>query len=162
MRKIAIYLFINTLLISSLFSQKNIPNINLKTIDGKTINISEIISDDAFYIISFWATWCVPCINELDAINKIIDDWNKKYNIKVLAISTDDSRSEKRVRPLINGKKWKFEVYMDSNHYLKRALNISGIPHTITSTGSIIINRRVGYSPGEEKKLYDLISNYSK
>ena len=162
MRKIAIYLFINTLLISYVFSQKNIPNINLKTVDGKTINISEIISDDAFYIISFWATWCVPCINELDAINKIIDDWNKKYNIKVLAISTDDSRSEKRVRPLINGKKWKFEVYMDSNHYLKRALNISGIPHTITTIGSIIINRRVVYSPGEEKKLYDLISNYNK
>ena len=95
MRKISIYLFINTLLISSIFSQKNIPNINLKSIDGKNINVSEIISDDTFYIISFWATWCVPCINELDAINKIIEDWNKKYNIKVLAVSIDDARSKK-------------------------------------------------------------------
>ena len=115
-----------------------------------------------FSIISFWATWCIPCINELDAINELYDSWNENNSIKVLAISTDDARSKKRVRPMISGKNWAFDVYLDTNQNFKRSLNISGIPHTIIAYGSKIIHRRIGYSPGEEKDLLKIISNYKQ
>ena len=150
------------LFIYSVNAQENIPNTTLKTISGKSIESSEILNDEGFSIISFWATWCIPCINELDAINELYDSWNKNYNIKVLAISTDDARSKKRVRPMISGKNWVFDVYLDTNQNFKRSLNISGIPHTIIAYGSKIIHRRIGYSPGEEKDLLKVISNYKQ
>ena len=78
----------------------------------------------------------------------------------MVAISTDDSRTKKRVRPMINGKDWDFKILLDENHDLKRALNIVGIPHTLITKGSEIILRRVGYSPGEEAELYEFIKNY--
>ena len=150
------------LFIYSVNAQENIPNTTLKTISGKSIESSEILNDEGFSIISFWATWCIPCINELDAINELYDSWNKNYNIKVLAISTDDARSKKRVRPMVSGKNWVFDVYLDTNQNFKRSLNISGIPHTIIAYGSKIIHRRIGYSPGEEKDLLKVISNYKQ
>ena len=52
---------------------------------------------------------------------------NENYNIKVLALSTDDARSKKRVRPMVSGKNWSFEVYSDTNQEFKRSLNVSGI-----------------------------------
>ena len=143
-------------------SQKVIPDIGLKTLNGKSIKSSQAINQDGFTIISFWATWCIPCINELDAINEVISDWNEKENITVLAISTDDSRSKKRVRPLINGKDWVFDVISDSNQDFKRALGVVGIPHTIVTYKSEIIHRRIGYTPGEEEDLFQVISNYKK
>tara|TARA_B100001027_G_C16240843_1_gene319318 strand:+ start:489 stop:977 length:489 start_codon:yes stop_codon:yes gene_type:complete len=143
-------------------SQKVIPDIGLKTLNGKSIKSSQAINQDGFTIISFWATWCIPCINELDAINEVISDWNKKENITVLAISTDDSRSKKRVRPLINGKDWVFDVISDSNQDFKRALGVVGIPHTIVTYKSEIIHRRIGYTPGEEEDLFQVISNHKK
>ena len=105
-----IFSLILCLFVYSSSSQKFIPEIGLETLNGESIKSLEAINQDGFTIISFWATWCIPCINELDAINEVISDWNKKEDITVLAISTDDSRSKKRVRPLINGKNWIFGI----------------------------------------------------
>ena len=58
---------------------------------------------------------------------------------------------------MVNGKNWNFEILMDENQDLKRALNITGIPHTIVTKGSRIIYRRIGYKPGEENDLYEFI-----
>ena len=157
-----IFFVIICLFTCSLSSQKFVPDIGLKTLNGESIKSIQAINQDGFTIISFWATWCIPCINELDAINEVITDWNKKEDITVLAISTDDSRSKKRVRPLINGKDWIFDVISDTNQEFKRALGVVGIPHTIVTYKSEIIHRRIGYTPGEEEDLFDVISNYKK
>ena len=143
-------------------SQKFIPEIGLKTLNGESIKSIQAINQNGFTIISFWATWCIPCINELDAINKVINEWNQKEDITVLAISTDDSRSKKRVRPLINGKDWIFDVISDTNQEFKRAMGVVGIPHTIVTYKSEIIHRRIGYTPGEEEDLFEVISNYNE
>ena len=143
-------------------AQENVPNVDLRTIGGKSLKSIDILNNEGFSIISFWATWCIPCINELDAINDLYDSWNEKYNIKVVAVSTDDARSKKRVRPMVSGKNWAFNVYSDTNQEFKRSLNISGIPHTIVTYKSEIIHRRIGYSPGEEKDLLKIISDYKQ
>ena len=143
-------------------AQENVPNVDLRTIGGKSLKSIDILNNEGFSIISFWATWCIPCINELDAINDLYDSWNEKYNIKVVAVSTDDARSKKRVRPMVSGKNWAFDVYVDTNQEFKRSLNVSGIPHTIVVYGSKIIHRRIGYTPGEEKDLLNIISKYNQ
>ena len=143
-------------------SQKFIPDLGLKTLNGESVRSVQAINQNGFTIISFWATWCIPCINELDAINEVISEWSKKEDITVLAISTDDSRSKKRVKPLINGKDWGFDVISDTNQDFKRAMGVVGIPHTIVTYKSEIIHRRIGYTPGEEEDLFDVISNHKK
>ena len=158
MKKIVFVLF---LIGNSLISQEKFPEIFLKTINGKPINSKTTYNDDGLTIYSFWATWCVPCINELDNINLEIEKW-KEAKVKIVAISTDDSRTKRRIRPLINGKKWDFfDVLIDENHNLKRALNINGIPHTIVTKGRNIIYRKIGYKPGDENNLYDFVLNNS-
>jgi len=152
-----IFIFLFFISITSLKSQDKIPSIFLKTIEGKSINSKSTYNKSGLTIYSFWATWCVPCINELDAINKDFDKWKLETNVKLIAISTDDARTKRRVRPLVNGKKWNFDVLVDENQALKRALNINGIPHTIVTKGSKIIYRKIGYKPGEENDLYKFI-----
>ncbi|MBT6448748.1 MAG: TlpA family protein disulfide reductase [Flavobacteriaceae bacterium] len=132
------------------------PNMYIKTIEGKSINTKSTYNKKGLTVYSFWATWCVPCINELDDIHKEIEKWDDA-NVKIVAISTDDSRTKRRVRPMVNGKKWNFEILLDENQALKRALNINAIPHTIVTKGTRIIYRRIGYKPGEENHLYDFI-----
>ncbi|MFQ3352093.1 MAG: peroxiredoxin [Candidatus Marivariicella framensis] len=141
----------------TLSSQNKMPNVILKTIEGKTVNSKSTSNKNGLTIYSFWATWCVPCINELDAINKDFDKWKLETNVKLVAVSTDDARTKRRVRPLVNGKKWNFDVLVDENQAFKRALNINGIPHTIVTKGSKIIYRKIGYKPGEEEDLYKFI-----
>ena len=147
------------LLSVSILSQNIVPNTKLKNLESEFIYTNDVLAENNFYIVSFWATWCIPCINELDAIVDIYEEL-KKDNIEVIAISTDDARTKKRVRPMINGKDWNFKILLDENHDLKRALNIVGIPHTIITKGTKIIYRRIGYSPGEEVDLFEFIREY--
>lgn len=143
-------------------SQKTIPNIPIETFKSTYTTMNKELDEEKFYILSFWATWCVPCINELDALNEVYDELSDKLNFKVLAISTDDARTKRRVRPLVNGKSWKFDVLLDENHDLKRALNISGLPHTVITKQNQILHRRVGYAPGEELDLLDKLREYER
>jgi len=138
-------------------AQKNIPDVALKTLEGKNTSILSEIDNEKITVLSFWATWCVPCINELDAISDIYEQWQEDLNVEVIAVSTDDSRTQKRIRPMINGKGWEYKILLDKNNDLKRALNISAIPHTIIIKGKNILYRRSGYSAGVEDELHDFI-----
>ncbi len=148
-------ILIAVLLLSSnvLLSQNILPNVAIKTLDGKTIQTSEL-SKDRPIIISLWATWCVPCKNELDAINDVYIDWQDETGVTLYAISVDDSRTIKRVKPLVNGKDWDFEVLLDTNQDLKRALGVSTIPVTLIVKDNKIVYRHSGYTAGAEDELY--------
>jgi thiol-disulfide isomerase/thioredoxin len=153
-------LFLFCLILSTVaFSQKSIPNSTLRTLDGKFVKIQDEISNDKITVLSFWATWCVPCINELDAISEIYDDWQENINMELIAVSTDDSRTQKRIKPMISGKDWPYKILLDKNQELKRALNISTIPQTYILKGSKIIYIHSGYSPGVEDELYQIIKD---
>jgi thiol-disulfide isomerase/thioredoxin len=143
------------------FSQTTIPNITLNTLNGKSVKIQDEISKDKITILSFWASWCVPCINELDAISEVYEDWQEDFNMELIAISTDDARTQKRIRPMVNGKGWPYKILLDKNQELKRALNISTIPQIIILKDSKIIYIHSGYSPGVEDEFYDIIKENS-
>lgn len=143
-------------------SSQELPNIALKNTDGKLISIKELADSNTIKVFSFWATWCVPCINELDAISDVYEEWQDSTNVEIIAISTDDSRTKKRVKPLVNGKDWEYKILFDDNQELKRALNIAILPYLVVVKQGKIIYSRSGYTPGSEDDLYKIIKNYSK
>lgn len=136
-------------------AQNNLPDLSLTSIDGKSISLkNEFNEKDKLYVFSFWATWCAPCINELDELNDVQALWKKEANFEIIAISTDDARTQKRVKPLINGKGWDYKILLDTNQDLKRALSIVNIPYTIVVKNSKIVHIQNGYVPGSEIELF--------
>jgi thiol-disulfide isomerase/thioredoxin len=139
------------------FAQKMLPDVILTNLKGNSVSILDEIDLNKVTIVNFWATWCIPCINELEAINDIYEDWQEDLNIELIAVSTDDSRTQKRVRPLVNGKDWPYKILFDKNHDLKRSLNIPSVPYTIIVFENKILFRKSGYTPGSEYELYEFI-----
>jgi peroxiredoxin len=142
------------------FSQTKMPDVTLKDLNNNAVNVySDFAEKDKIYVFSFWATWCVPCINELEAINEVYADWKKELNIEVVAVSIDDSRTQKRVKPLVNGKGWEYRMLLDSNQDFKRALSIANVPYTIVVKNQKIVHIQNGYSQGAEKELFTLLKS---
>lgn len=136
-------------------AQKQMPIISLKSDENKSFNIkSDFNEKDKIYVFTFWATWCAPCLNELDAIKEHYKDWTKEINMEVIAVSIDDSRTQKRVKPLLNGKNWPYKVLLDTNQDLKRALSIANVPYTVVVKNQKIVYVHNGYSQGAEKELF--------
>lgn len=152
MKKFALLLLLTSF---NLFSQNNLPDLNLSDLEGKKVSLKNDFSEkDKLYVFSFWATWCAPCINELDEMNDVQEEWKKDLNFEVIAVSTDDSRTQKRVKPLINGKGWEYKILLDTNQDFKRALSIVNIPYTIVVKNNQIVHIQNGYVPGSEEELY--------
>jgi thiol-disulfide isomerase/thioredoxin len=138
------------------YSQKNLPDLNLSTLDGKKVSLkNDFTEKDKLYIFSFWASWCAPCINELDEMNEVQAEWKKTINFEVIAVATDDTRTQKRVKPLVSGKEWEYTILLDTNQDFKRALSIVNIPYTIVVKNNKIVHIQNGYVPGNEVDLYE-------
>lgn len=145
------------LLVSALsFSQKEIPSITLKNLEGTSVSTSQDYNEkDKIYVFCFWATWCAPCIQELDAISEVYDDWKSELNVEVIAVSVDDARTNKRVKPLVNGKGWDYSVLLDINQSFKRSLGISNPPYTAVVKNGEIVFTQNGHTPGSEDHLFE-------
>ncbi len=135
---------------------RKVPPTEIKQVDGTTVNTSTFSNDGKPIIISFWATWCKPCVNELSTIADMYADWQKETGVKLIAISIDDARNMAKVGPFVNGKNWEYEVYVDPNGDLKRALNVNNVPHTFLLNGKgEIVWQHNSYVPGDEIKLHE-------
>ena len=156
-----ILLFLILLISFSTYSQKIIPNIYVSDFEGDKTKLFDIIDDDKITVISLWATWCVPCIKELDAITEVYDNWKEELDFKLIAVSVDDSRSVRRARALVNGKAWPYEIYLDSNQDFKRALGTSFIPQTLIVKNRKILYQHTGYQPGDEDYLFEKLNAYA-
>jgi len=135
-----------------------LPSVDIKSLEGKMINTDAFENDGKPIVISFWATWCKPCAKELNAISEVYDDWQEETGVKVIAISIDDARNAAKVAPFANGKDWPFEIYVDANSDLKRALNVNAIPHTfLLNADKEIVWQHTSYLDGDEEELYEEI-----
>lgn len=155
-----LYLLLFTLSFN-ISAQENLPTAEIKTLDGNTTTLEKISKENDLIVVSLWATWCVPCKNELDAINEVYIDWQDETDVKLYAISVDDSRTVSRVKPLVNGKAWDFTILLDTNNDLKRELGASTVPLTLIIKNGKIVYRHSGYTPGSEDELFEEIKKHS-
>lgn len=160
MRRLATQYVLVALLAMSTFlckgqqQPKLFPDVTIKTIDGTEIQTKDIFHKNEITIVSLWATWCGPCQKELDELND--KNWKNK-NIRIIGISVDDTRSTGRVKSLVNGKSWDFDVFLDPNNDLKRALNIGPIPYLAIVKDNKIVYSKTSYTPGSEDELLKII-----
>lgn len=154
------------LVITSQFAfaqNRTLPKIDIKTIDGSNTNTSTFENSEKPIVISFWATWCKPCIKELNTIAEEYEDWVEETGVKIIAVSIDDARNMAKVKPRVNAEMWEYEVYCDPNRDFARAMGVGAVPHTFLLDGKKnIVWQHVGYSDGDEAELYEQIEALTK
>ena len=123
------------LLLNNTYSQGILPDANLKKMDGSIISSSSLTNDSQPFIICFWKSCCNSSLKFMDALNDIYPDIVEDYNIKIFAISIDDSRTSDKVRPLADGNSWEFDIYLDTNEDFARKMNINLTPHCLLYDG---------------------------
>ncbi len=155
-----LYFFIISILMSGNndVDVRTFPDVQVQSLDGKKVNLSEYIGQGKPVVVSFWATWCAPCKRELDAIAEIYPDWKEEYDIELLAISTDNARGLRKVPAMVSAKGWEFTVLADPEQELMQALNFMAIPQTylVDGEGNIVYDH-TGYNPGDELELEEKI-----
>ena len=135
-----------------------LPSVTLKDINGKTVNTAELSNDGKPFIISFFATWCKPCNRELTAISEVYEEWQEETGVKLIAVSIDQAQNINKVKPLVDGNGWTYDVMLDPNSEFKRALGIQMIPYVLIVDGKgNIVYKHNGYTEGAEAELIEKV-----
>lgn len=143
-------------LVFSSASGQSISDSEVRTKSGQSVKFSSLIQKDTIYVISFWATWCTPCIKELREISEVYDMMRDSFTLKLIAVSVDDSRSSTKVFPKAIGEGWTYEVVLDPNQNLSRSMNVNNVPMIfIVNRNREIVYSHQGYSPGTIENLLD-------
>jgi len=157
-----LFLSVMTLLFVVTVSVAQISSVQIKTVDGKPFNTKEIKSDGPI-IIDFWATWCKPCVKELNAISENYDDWVEETGVRIYAVSVDNSRTSARVAPFVNSNEWEFTVLLDPNSDFKRAMNVVNVPHVfVFNKKGELVEQHTAYNEGDEEHLLELLKKLAK
>lgn len=134
-----------------------LPQVKIKNLNGSQIGAETIVNElGGPTIVSFWASWCKPCLLELNTLNKLYEQWQKELNVKIIAISYDDARTISKVGPMVKSKSWKFDIYTDENQELARVMGVNMIPHSfIYDASGKLIKQHNSFAPGDEETLYE-------
>ena len=147
-RLLFLILFLNSLLFCEV---GKLPSSFLKDLDGKKINISEL--NNTSMVINFWFLACEPCKKEMEYLD-LFNTKYEKYGFKVVSVNTDNARTLSRVKPFVNSKKYSFQVLSDPRSMFFRKIGGKICPTLLlVDVEGNIINKHVGYNPGDEIKL---------
>ncbi|MGB5872502.1 MAG: TlpA disulfide reductase family protein [Bacteroidota bacterium] len=137
-------------------SGREAPDFTLEDLDGDWVSLQDVVGDGPV-LISFWATWCRPCLEELRELQILFEEYEPR-GLMMLAISTDSERSIAKVKPLVRSKGYTFRVLLDTNSDVARLYYAQNIPYTviIDSAGSIVYTH-MGYRKGDELEVKEVI-----
>ena len=137
-----------------------LPSVQLKDLNGKPVDSATLSNDGKPFVISFWATWCKPCIRELMAFHEVYEDWVEETGVKIYAISIDEAQNSTKVKPLADARGWEYEILLDQSGDFARSLVCQNPPHLVILDGNgKIVESHSGYTEGSEDHVYEIIKN---
>lgn len=132
-------------------------NFQVKDMDGKDLSLSQY--NGKWVLLDFWATWCGPCIREMDTVIALY----KKYNpqgLEIIGISLD--RSPVRMKEYVRAKSIPWRQHFDGNGWRNEVAvkyNVHSIPYTyLINPDGIIVGKRLR-GPYLEKALKIVFDN---
>ena len=136
-----------------------IPSVAIYTVDGLAANSGDFSNKGKPLVIDFWATWCRPCVMELNAIADKYDYWQKQTGVKVIIVAVDSaSPQSQKVAAFVRNRQWRYAVYLDPYGNLQNAMQVMDTPCTFVVNGNgKIVYMHNSYLPGDEDKVFDVL-----
>jgi peroxiredoxin len=134
-------------------SAAELPDFTLDTIDGERFRLSDHVGKEVI-VLSFWATWCMPCLAELPHLEELYQA-EKAQGLVVVAVSMDEPTSVSEVGPTARRLGLTMPVVLDTEQRAVRLYNRArSAPFTvIIDRGGRIVSSSAGYAPGDEEAL---------
>ena len=117
------------------------PDFSLPGLDGKEVSLSDFRGK--VVLVNIWATWCPPCVQEMDSMQKLYERFDKK-NFEILAVSVD-SLGRSVVAPFMDNYKLTFPALLDPAGTVQVAYQTTGVPESfIIDRNGLLVKKIIG------------------
>ena len=114
-----------TLLLQSFPEPLPAPVVSLKSLDGRPLRLEDLRGQVVF--LNFWATWCVPCRQEMPAMERLYRDYRGR-GFAIVAVNYGESQAE--IQRFAVELSLSFPMGMDAGGAGARAFAVRGLPVT--------------------------------
>ncbi|QOI99067.1 MAG: TlpA family protein disulfide reductase [Phycisphaeraceae bacterium] len=129
------------------------PDFTLTDADGKEYTMAGLTG--RVVLLDFWATWCGPCVAAMPKVQALHEKFASKP-VSIFGVNTWE-RKENAGTDFMKKKEYTYTNLLKGDD-LAKTYGVSGIPTMILIGGDRkILHTAVGFGPGEEKKLTELI-----
>jgi len=97
-----------TVLLSFAGARTAVPDFTLTNLQGQAHALAEYRGK--IVVLNFWATWCLPCRDEMPMLNKLAPKYDEK-SVVFLAASIDDSQTQPKIARFLEKKKIELAVF---------------------------------------------------
>ncbi len=126
------------------------PDFDLVNVAGGKLKSSDI--KGKVTIVDFWATWCVPCIQEIPNFNKLHTKYDGK-GVQMLAI-TLESGPLADIKPKVEKFKMQYPVLVGDDKVVEGFGGVIGFPTTFIVTKDWKIYKKyLGITPSKAEKI---------
>ena len=101
------------------------PDFTLATPDGKKLSLKDFRGK--VVLLNFWASWCVPCREEMPAMEKLYQEYKNK-NFVVLAVAVKDRKQD--AIDFVKDLKLSYPVALDPDAQVGTLYGAWGLPAT--------------------------------
>lgn len=128
------------------------PDLAMEELGGSTGTLGTYLRRGPVYV-TFWATWCEPCKQELRAL-KTISETHADKPFTILAVSQDAPKTMAKVKAYVRSQNYPFPVILDPNAEILQAFNGQTLPFSVLlDAKGNVMKTRTGYLPGDEKEI---------
>ncbi|MCU0607450.1 MAG: TlpA family protein disulfide reductase [Candidatus Edwardsbacteria bacterium] len=129
--------------------QAQVPDLALSDLSGRRVEFRDLLADGPL-LVSFWATWCHPCQEEMKALQPLHEAYGG-LGLTVAAVSIDDAKTTGKVKALVKGKRYTFTVLLDPEMAAMKAFGLLEVPGVfLLARDGTRLYEHSGYKPGDE------------
>jgi len=117
------------------------PDFQAKRLDDTTRVMHLADYHGSVVLLNVWATWCVPCREEMPSIERLYRELGPK-GLRVVAVSVDDGGAEADIREFVREFGLTFEILHDPIGRILRTYQMIGVPETFLIDRSGVIRKK--------------------
>ncbi len=131
------------------------PDFPLASLDGESVSPASL--QGRVVLFNLWATWCLPCIEEMPELVALQERYGDQ-GLVVVGLSVDDAEATLKVRAFVTERKIPFDVWLDPEMEFYRALRLRGLPASfVVDRRGVIVLRRDRAISAQEPELREAL-----
>ena len=108
-------------------------------------------------MLNIWATWCLPCRDEMPAFERLHGTFGDS-GLRIVGVSIDARGTDDEVRAFIREFDLSFTILRDPNEQITRVFQAIGVPETfLIDRAGVIVRRWIGQFDPTTPEVADLV-----